>query len=367
MADAGWYKDPTGEDQLRYFDGSQWTEEVAANPERSTPDLSDFFTSDNTNNVPERDMYGFLDSNNYLESNYGNEENGEIEEEFQSTPRAKGGVKKKILPITMILLLLIVVYGKISQDKAINKPFPANGNKEITNSSSDTSITPIEKVEPDNIANSESDTNLEENTTTNNSGERVGDEVKALDLASSKFLARIKGTGVVVTHLNSGISTEVTLNPNGTLYLNNSKGSGVGDSKHLYLKTNLFLAYDGGKVIDKLVKNRGYSWVRLSLSNTQTGITFYSGKYYDGSNIAKFWSYLKRYRSGMSTVVNSSGEREISVESLGGNDWATFYLDANNNFTKVVIDGDTDISTIVTVKGNGKKAATIPSSGYINF
>jgi hypothetical protein len=28
MADAGWYRDPTGETQLRYYDGARWTDEV---------------------------------------------------------------------------------------------------------------------------------------------------------------------------------------------------------------------------------------------------------------------------------------------------------------------------------------------------
>lgn len=360
MAQAGWYNDPTGENQLRYFDGSNWTEEVAKHPESEVSDLSDFFDTPNT----------FVSRDSNFQDNSFDQgiESGPIASGSSafSTPAVeqktfkKNGLKSKILPIVMVVLLLIVVYGKITQDKTSPKPFP-DTNNEVT-----TDANPVDTKNNEEIPVEES-TAEEVYAEDEAIGVRIGDEKNILDKASSNFTKRIKSTGVVLSHVNSKITTEVTLNPNGSVYIKNPKGYGVGDSKYLYLEPNLFLAYDGGTAINKLVKNRGYSWVRLNLSNTQTGITFYSGKYYDGSNIAMFWSYLKKYSSGITSTESVNGGREIMVDSLGGNDWATFYVDSNNNFTKVVIDGDTDISTIVTVKGNGKKTAKIPSGGFIKF
>jgi hypothetical protein len=380
MAQAGWYNDPTGENQLRYFDGSNWSEEVAKHPESEESDLSSFFDNQESANQGNSDFQNssfnqnnsFTQNNSFNQNNSNPQENGfkgredyresfvEEEKESKSRNQRKGGLKSKILPIVMVVLLLIVVYGKISQDKTAPKPFPVTNN-EVTKEAN-----PVDKRNNEEIPVEES---IAEEVYTEDeaTGVRVGDEKGILDKASSNFTKKIKSTGLVVTHVNSKVTTEVTLNPNGSFYIKNPKGYGVGDSKYLYLEPNLFLAYDGETGINKLVKNRGYSWVRLNLSNTQTGITFYSGKYYDGSNIAMFWSYLKKYSSGVTSSEGSNGEREIMVDSLGGNDWATFYVDSNNNFTKVVINGDSDISTIVTVKGNGKKTAKIPSGGFIKF
>lgn len=365
MAQAGWYNDPTGENQLRYFDGVNWTEEVAKHPESQESDIADFF--DTQDNFSTRE-------NNFQDNSFAQgEESSPIASGSSafSTPLVeqktsqKGRLKGKILPIVMVVLMLIVVYGKVSQDKTSPKPV-STSNKEIETNNTPVDTKNEEEIPTKEIPTEESfteETYSQEEVT----GVRVGDEKAILDKASSNFTKRVKSTGLILSHVNSKITTEVTLNPNGSIHIKNPKGYGVGDSKYLYLEPNLFLAYDGGKVIDKLVKNRGYSWVRLNLSNTQTGITFYSGKYYDGSNIALFWNYLKKYSSGITSTEGINGGREIMVDSLGGNDWATFYVDSNNNFTKVIIDGDTDISTVVTVKGNGKKTAKIPSSGFIKF
>jgi hypothetical protein len=368
MAQAGWYNDPTGENQLRYFDGYNWTEEVAKHPKSEESDLSSFFDNQESANQDNSDFQdnSFNQNNSYTQDNGFRSredyiESFEEEERYaESRSQRKGGLKGKILPIVMVVLLLIVVYGKISQDKTAPKPFP------VTNNEVTTDANPVDKKNNEDTPVEES---IAEEVYTEDEalGVRVGDEKDILDKASSNFTKRIKSTGVVLSHVNSKVTTEVTLNPNGSVYIKSPKGYGVGDSKYLYLEPKLFLAYDGGTAINKLVKNRGYSWVRLNLSNTQTGITFYSGKYYDGSNIAMFWSYLKKYSSGITSLESNDGGREIIVDSLGGNDWATFYVDSNNNFTKAVIDGDTDISTIVTVIGNGKKTAKIPSGGFIKF
>ena len=363
MADPGWYDDPTGEKQLRYFDGQNWTQDVSPIMDNKNSDLSDIFgNSQNFTPVSRED-----DNSNIWQQNnsYQDEENLT---EFQENIRVKKPhkIKNKVIPMVLILLLLVVVYGKISQDKAINKPINKAIVNSISNSSPDSQSNTNGEKQPKPVVNKPTE-EVTVAPSESSPGIVSGDEVAILDKASMNFDRKIKGSGIILSHLNSGIYTEVTLNPNNTIYLKNSKGDGVGLGKYLYLKNSLYMAYDGSKNINKIIKQRGGEWVRVDLSNSQTGITFYSAKYYDGSNISKFWQYLKKYRSEVSSIANSDGSREIAVSSVGGNDWATFYIDKNGNFTKVSIDGDSDISSEIAVLKYGKKPVIIPTSKYIKF
>ena len=402
MSTQGWYSDPAGSDQLRYFDGVNWTDQLKRAEQSNETNVSVDNVGDLFSFNPEIDNSG-KDANQPLGyiDNFVSPVNGpmKIDDDFSKLKELDDAKVKKIKPggkkrqsaekyandrsyigkvfsifkkITMATILLVIVIGLVG--RFTNGSVESRGDLGKVNKpavskeeSKKTVISNTEESKKPVISNKEDivDTPKELPITVENPSKNLSSGEALLNSAIKSLRASIEKNGAKITRKSESKVLELMLNPNGSVKISGPKGTGYGDGKYLYLPKTLILDIENDKDTLALFQTQGKSIIRMSQNNGQIGSTLFSAKYYDGANFPKFYDNLKDDISKITKSIEGSFT-VLEVTTNGGNDWFKLYLE-NGIIKKVLIDEGSSYEVAMTFEFPGKTKIIIPKSGYIKF
>lgn len=393
MSSAGWYNDPAGSGELRYFDGVNWTDQLKShvtneNPQASTEEVGDIFSNNQNVEINGSKENQSTDYSNKFTSPVNSQKNTEddfsalkaldnvkAKKSKSSSSKRKNAetyakdrsyiskvvsISKKILVVGLLLVIVIGFVGQFSKGKDDN----SNGDLgKVSN--------PItgKEVDQKEVIKEESEANLPIGGTSSKELEnstKLPTNAEALLKSSIETLSQSTlKNGVRITRKSDNKILEIMLNPNGSVKIIGDKGTGYGDGKYLYLPKSLILDIENDKDTLSLFQTQGKSIIRMTQNNGQIGSTLFSAKYYDGANFPKFYDNLKDDISRVDKREEGS-LTVLEVTTSGGNDWFKLYLE-NGIIKKVLIDEGSSYEVAMSFEFPGKAKIIIPKSGYIKF
>lgn len=392
MSSQGWYTDPAGSGQLRYFDGINWTDqlkpvETSNNINIPVEEVGDIFSfSQETNNSwnDANQPNGYTD--NFISpvnlSKNQDEDFSKLKEldDVKVNKKRTGSSKRKsaenyahdrsyiskvfsvFKKLAIAVFLLVIVVGLVGRFTSGESVESSGDLGKVSENVAGEAVSkePVVSDEEDKI-----DVPKEPSTTVETPGKAMSNGEALVDSAVALLRVSIEKNGAKISRKSENKVLELMLNPNGSVKISGAKGTGYGDGKYLYLPKTLILDIENDKDTRALFQTQGKSIIRMSQNNGQIGSTLFSAKYYDGANFPKFYDNLKDDISKVTRSVEGSFT-VLEVTTSGGNDWFKLYLE-NGIIKKVLIDEGSSYEVAMTFDIPGKTKIIIPKSGYIKF
>jgi len=392
MSSQGWYADPGGSGQLRYFDGINWTDqlkpaETSNNINIPVEEVGDIFSfsqetnnSGNEANQPNGYTDNFISPVNLSKNQ--DEDFSKLKEldDVKVNKKRKGSSKRKsaenyahdrsyiskvfsvFKKLAIAVFLLVIVVGLVGRFTSGERVESSGDLGKVSEKVADEAVSkePVISDEEDKI-----DVPKEPSTTVETPGKAISNGEALVDSAIALLRVSIQKNGAKISRKSENKVLELMLNPNGSVKISGAKGTGYGDGKYLYLPKTLILDIENDKDTRALFQTQGKSIIRMSQNNGQIGSTLFSAKYYDGANFPKFYDNLKDDISKVTRSVEGSFT-VLEVTTSGGNDWFKLYLE-NGIIKKVLIDEGSSYEVAMTFDIPGKTKIIIPKSGYIKF